>query len=125
MKYEVAMGDIFVNITRKVAIESRYRISSSFGYSGIQDGVVEVMYIIQPEDIRNNAVPEEYAEQIAVHIDEELRAYYEDYTKEEYEEARKELLDQPWIGYKYLTGTDATDYVLPLNLFIAHTCTAM
>ncbi len=118
---------IAVEVVRRVSVGSQYRISSSYGYAGIDDGVVEVLAIL-PHKIEGEALGtiadlpvrvSDVQSWIDGHTEVELQNLGED--EDSYGQIQESLTELPWILYHYSGRHDSESYqVLPLETFLDH-----
>lgn len=87
-----------ISVRRNIELGKRFTISPSYGFLGIEDGVVEVIKICNYDDL----VQEDGNVQTLVDNDKNLKFAI-------------------WVVYGYVSGTDDdTWYPLPIDLFAEH-----
>ncbi len=118
---------VAVEVVRRVQVGSSYRISSSYGYAGIEDGIVHVLAILPhqvgPESYKALAdVPARITDiqsWIDSHTEVELQNLGED--EDSYGQIQESLTELPWILYHYKGRLGSESYqVLPLETFLDH-----
>jgi hypothetical protein len=122
---------VTVEVTRTIRTGGQYRISPSYGYAGIIEGVVTVLAIWDRHTIEEIAGDDDVQDGISaiegykeaalsMHTDRDDKPYEPEYSDE-----LRRLDESVWVVYQYPHG-DGVDYgilAFPLEEFIDHTST--
>lgn len=110
------LAHVQVEVTRTIRQGTQYNIAPTYGYEGIDRGVVRVKHIGYIEDLyADSSVDEDVARDIQNHIEIEVS----NRDKEEQASLKKELDESIWVAYTYHSNRE--QYVLPLDTFVEHT----
>lgn len=114
---KVSKNKYTVTVERTIELGSKFNISPSFGYAGVDPGAVVVVDIITPEDYKAN--PHRFPD-ITEFRNTSLCSNDDEEGKEEIE---KVYGDTTWVVYKYKYNNKkgwAYTYCFPIEEFITH-----
>lgn len=83
-------------MNRDIRVGSHYRINSSYGYAGIDNGVIKVVSIRDTDQLP---------------LYEDVEAWADDMDG---------ILEDKWVGYKYDHNGDDDPQYMPLSIFVEH-----
>ncbi len=107
-----------VEVTKTIRIGGQYRISASWGYAGVEEGIVEVVGILSAYDAIN------IEDKDISNMIEEFKRISVDNLEGTDKDTEQERMDTTiWVVYKNIVTKHeiGEQYVFPLEEFVDHT----